>query len=173
MSTTMNAMYRPTAALRVSAAGLRRIRGTESVQYRYYNDMGEHKGHCSWGIGILAHRGVCTKEEIGKQVSPAEVEAGFARQIAEAEDIVHCDIKVELTQEQFDGLTSFVFNTGRQGAHDTFAMINKGDFNGAGVNMQSVVRVLIKTRNGPKKVIAKGLVRRRAEESASFLSSTK
>jgi lysozyme len=48
--------------MHVSAEGLQRIRGTESVKYEYYNDMGKNKGHCSWGIGILAHRGVCQRK---------------------------------------------------------------------------------------------------------------
>jgi len=162
---------RPTANMHVSADGLRRIRGTESVRYEYYNDMGKDKGHCSWGIGILAHRGVCTKEELGKEVSAAEVEAEFARQIAEAEGIVHRNIKVELTQEQFDAMVSFTFNVGPHGASDTYALLNKNDFAGAAANMGQFVRVKVKTKKGTQKVIARGLVKRRAEEAAPFLNT--
>jgi GH24 family phage-related lysozyme (muramidase) len=147
------------------------MRGTESVKYYYYNDMGKDRGHCSWGIGILAHHGVCTQEELGKEVSKAEVEAEFSRRIAEAERGVHRNITVELTQEQFDGLVSFTFNTGAEGASDTYALINKNDFAGAAANMQQFVRVRVKTKGGTKKVIAKGLVKRRAEESAPFLNA--
>jgi GH24 family phage-related lysozyme (muramidase) len=155
----------------MSAGARQRMRGTESVKYYYYNDMGKDRGHCSWGIGILAHHGVCTQEELGKEVSKAEVEAEFSRRIAEAERGVHRNITVELTQEQFDGLVSFTFNTGAEGASDTYALINKNDFAGAAANMQQFVRVRVKTKGGTKKVIAKGLVKRRAEESAPFLNA--
>jgi GH24 family phage-related lysozyme (muramidase) len=131
--------------------------------------MGKNKGHCTWGIGVLAHRGVCTKEELGKEVSKAEVEAEFSRKLAEAESALHRNIRVELTQAQFDALVSFTYNTGATGANDTYALINDNDFAAAATNMQQFVRVRVQTKKGWKKVVAGGLVKRRAEESAPFL----
>jgi lysozyme len=163
----------PTSTMHVSAEGLQRVRGTESVKYLYYDDMGPGKGHCTWGVGILAHKGVCTKEELGREVSKADVEAQFAREIREAEGVVHRGIRVELTQAQFDALVSFTFNVGAHGASDTYALINSQDFAGAAANMQQLVRVQIKTKSGTKKVIARGLVKRRAEEAAPFLNANK
>lgn len=78
-----------------------------------------------------------------------------------------------MTQAQFDGLVSFTYNTGAEGASDTYALINSKDFAGAAANMQQFVRVRIKTAKGTNKVIAKGLVKRRAEESAAFLETRK
>jgi lysozyme len=167
------APMRPTSNLRMSPAARQRLRNVETVRYEYYNDMGKDRGHCTWGVGVLAHRGVCTKEELGRTVSPAEVEAEFSRKVAEAEGGVHRNIQVELTQAQFDGLVSFTYNTGIDGADGTYKLINQDDFAGAAANMQQVVRVRIKTKTGSKKVVARGLVKRRAEESASFLDAKK
>ena len=164
---------RPTANMRMSPAARQRLRDTETVQYRYYNDMGKNKGHCTWGIGVLAHHGVCTEEELGRVVSKAEVEAEFSRKVAECEGAVHRNIRVELTQAQFDALVSFTYNTGATGASDTYALINENDFAGAAANMQQFVRVRVQTKKGWKKVIAGGLVKRRAEESAPFLNNEK
>lgn len=164
---------RPTGHLRMSPEARQRLRNTETVQYRYYNDIGKNKGHCTWGIGVLAHRGVCTEEELGKEVSPAEVEAEFERKVAEAEGGVHRNVTVELNQEQFDALVSFTYNTGVGGAYNTYKLLNANDFAGAAANMQQFVRVQIKTKKGMKKVVAGGLVKRRAEESAPFLNMKK
>lgn len=164
---------RPTANMRISPEARKKIRNTEAVRYEYYNDMGKNKGHCTWGIGVLAHRGVCTEEELGRRVSAAEVEAEFSRKLREAEDGVRRHIRVELNQAQFDALISFTFNTGVEGADDTYKLINNHDFSGAAANMQQFVRVRVKTKKGVKKVVAGGLVKRRAEEAAPFLDSKK
>lgn len=163
------AARQPTINMRMSPHARQRLRDTETVQYRYYNDMGKNRGHCTWGIGVLAHRGVCTEEELGREVSKAQVEAEFARKVGEAEDGVHRNIHVELNQAQFDALVSLTYNTGARGAKDTYALINNNDFAGAAANMQAMVRVRVKTKKGSKFVVAGGLVKRRAEESAPFM----
>lgn len=157
----------------MSPEARQRLRDTETVQYRYYNDMGKNKGHCTWGIGVLAHRGVCTEEELGREVSVAEVEAEFERKVREAESGVHRNLSVELSQLQFDALVSFTYNTGVGGASNTYKLLNANDFAGAAANMQQFVRVQIKTKKGTKKFVAGGLVKRRAEESAPFLNLRK
>jgi len=166
-------IQRPNANLRMSPQARQRLRDVETVQYRYYNDMGKNRGHCTWGVGVLAHRGVCTEEELGRSVSPAQVEAEFSRKVIEAEGGVHRNVNVELNQAQFDGLVSFTYNTGAKGALDTYKLLNANDFSGAAANMMIFVRVRIKTKHGYRKVIAGGLVKRRTEESAPFLQKTK
>jgi len=164
---------RPNAKLRMSPPARQRLRVVETVQYRYYNDMGKNRGHCTWGIGVLAHRGVCTEEELGRAVSPAQVEAEFSRKVAESEGGVHRNVNIELNQAQFDGLVSFTFNTGAKGALDIYKLINSRNFSGAAENMMNFVRVRIKTKRGFKKVVAGGLVKRRQEESAPFREMNK
>lgn len=58
----------PNASMKMSPEARARMRATEKAVYRYYNDMGKNKGHCTWGVGILAHKGVCTAEELKKKV---------------------------------------------------------------------------------------------------------
>jgi len=88
----------PNATMKMSLQGRARLRATEQAVYRYYNDMGKDKGHCTWGVGILAHKGVCTKEEIGKKVSVEMVGREFEKKITETEGIVHRNIHVLLNQ---------------------------------------------------------------------------
>jgi lysozyme len=159
---------RPNARMRMSPEAKGRMRTTERVMYKYYNDMGKNKGHCTWGPGILAHRGVCTTEELGKKVSAAEVNAVFDRKVAEAEVSVHRNVQVTLNQAQFDALVSFTYNAGAEGASDTYTFLNLGNFAGAAANMQKFIKVRVQTKTGVKKVVAPGLIRRRAEESAPF-----
>jgi GH24 family phage-related lysozyme (muramidase) len=111
---------------------------------------------------------VCTKEELRKKVSAPEVDAIFDRKVAEAERAVRRNVSTPLTQAQFDGLVSLTFNAGADGAKDTYEFVNRGDMTGAAANIQQMIRVRVKTKTGTKKVVARGLIKRRAEESAPF-----
>jgi len=159
---------RPNATMKMSPAGRASLRATEKAIYRYYNDMGKSKGHCTWGVGILAHRGVCSKEELGRKVSVKMVDQEFERKIAETEAIVHRNVTVPLTQAQFDALCSLAYNAGARGASDTFKFVNKGDFSGAADNMSKMIKVRVIEKGKEKLVTAPGLIKRRAEESAPF-----
>lgn len=168
MTSENSARVRPTAKMRMSPEGRSRLRATEKAIYRYYNDMGKNKGHCTWGVGILAHKGVCTEEELGRKVSVKMVDQEFERKIAETEAVVHRNITVELNQAQFDALCSLAYNTGATGASKTFGYVNRGDFTGAANNMSSLINVTVVEKGKKKRVIAPGLIKRRAEESAPF-----
>lgn len=157
-----------TAKMKISPEGRARLRATEKAIYRYYNDMGKNKGHCTWGVGILAHKGVCTKEELRRKVSVAMVDQEFERKIAETEAIVHRKITVELNQAQFDALCSLAYNLGATGSSDTFEYVNRGDFTGAANNISLLIKVTVVEQGKKKRVIAPGLIKRRAEESAPF-----
>ncbi|MGF6181948.1 lysozyme [Massilia sp. UYP32] len=159
---------RPNATMKMSPDGRARLRATEKAIYRYYNDMGKNKGHCTWGVGILAHRGVCTKEELGKKVSVKMVDQEFERKIAETEAIIHRNITVAPNQAQFDALCSLAYNAGANGSRETFRFVNRGDFAGAANNMSLMIKVTVVEKGKKKLVIAPGLIKRRAEESAPF-----
>lgn len=159
---------KPTARMKMSPEGRARLRATEKAIYRYYNDMGKNRGHCTWGVGILAHKGVCTKEELERKVSVKMVDQEFARKIAETEGIIHRNITVELNQAQFDALCSLAYNLGATGSSDTFKYVNSGDFAGAANNMSLLIKVTVVEKGKKKHVIAPGLIKRRAEESAPF-----
>lgn len=158
----------PNASMSMSADARASMRVTEKAVYKYYNDMGKNKGNCTWGAGILAHKGVCSEEELGRLVSAQSVDIVFGQKVAEAEGIVRRGVHMALNQEQFDALCSLTYNAGSGGASDTFKLINKNDFAGAAANISTMIKVTITVNGKRKKVTAPGLVKRRAEESAPF-----
>ena len=158
----------PNAGKKMSPEARSRMRATEKAIYRYYNDMGRNKGNCTWGVGILAHKGVCSKEELGLKVSAKMVDQEFERRVAEAERYVRLSIKIEVNQEQFDALVSLTYNAGIGGMEGTYSYINKGDFEGAAANISKMIKVTVVEKGKTKRVIAPGLIKRRDEESAPF-----
>ncbi len=94
----------PNANLSLSNEARRRMRDQrEGVVQGYYNDGCGDRGHCSYGIGILAHRGPCTAEELRRPLTSAQMEASFAKAVREAEGAVRRNVPNQaLTQAQFD-----------------------------------------------------------------------
>jgi GH24 family phage-related lysozyme (muramidase) len=157
----------PNEGLSMSPEARAKMRRRERDVYEYYDDMGPGKGNCTWGAGILAHLKPCTKDEIGKRVSRAAIDAEYARRVAIVERGVRHNVrKTALNQEQFDALVSLAYNAGVSGSMHVFRLIDKGELNQAA---GSISRMTSTTVNG-KKVLARGLIARRAEESAPFRS---
>nr|WP_306395573.1 glycoside hydrolase family protein [Massilia sp. REN29] len=96
------------------------------------------------------------------------VDQEFERKIAKTEAIIHRNITVALHQAQFDELCSLAYNAGANGSSQTFRLVNRGDFNGAANNMSLMIKVRVVEKGKKKLVIAPGLIKRRAEESAPF-----
>ncbi|WP_229491732.1 lysozyme [Massilia sp. HP4] len=163
-----NAGGNPNGSMNMSPTARARLRATEKAVYRYYNDMGKNKGHCTWGAGILVHKGVCSEEELQRKVSVDMVNLEFERRVAETEHDVRRNTKVPLNQEQFDALCSVTYNRGARGTRATFEFINRGDFSGAAENISRMIKVEIKEGGKKKYVVAPGLIKRREEESAPF-----
>lgn len=146
-----------------------RMRRREKDVYKYYDDAGPGKGHCTWGAGILAHRNPCTKEELARPVSAAQVEAEFSRRVAGAEaDVIRKVRNQKLPQDQFDALVSLTFNAGVGGAGETLVLVDHGNFAGAARN----IKTLTSTHVNGKRVVARGLIPRRAEEAAPFAAAS-
>ena len=91
-----------------------------------------------------------------------ECDAAFREDMAHFEAIVRRDVKVPLTQHQFDALVSFTYNCGEGNLlHSTLLRkLNVGDFDGA-------ARVFPLYNRGGGRVL-NGLVRRRAAEALLF-----
>lgn len=162
------AVLSPNANMKMSPEARARMRAVEKNVYKYYNDMGKNKGHCTWGAGILAHKGVCTNEELGRKVSVKSVDQEFERRVADAERSVRRNIKVLINQAQFDALCSLTYNVGATGASGTYGYVNENDFAGAATNISKMIKVEIKAKGRKKLVIAPGLIKRREEESGPF-----
>lgn len=154
--------------MKMSAAARAKMRATEKAIYRYYNDMGKNKGNCTWGAGILAHKGVCSAEELERNVGVEMVDQEFERRVTEAQRAVLRNITVSLNQAQFDALCSLTFNCGERGARDTYNLVNQGNFESAAANISRMIKVAVIKRGKKKFVIAPGLIKRRKEESAPF-----
>jgi GH24 family phage-related lysozyme (muramidase) len=156
----------PNADLSLSNEVRRRMRNQrEGVVSGYYNDGSGNRGHCSYGIGILVHRGPCTAEELSRPLTSAQIEASFDNAVREAESAVRRNVtRQALTQEQFDALVSYTYNTGARGARETFLRVDRGDFRGAAELITSNTY----SRQNGRRVFMPGLVPRRREESAPF-----
>ena len=158
----------PNAGMKMSPEARARMRATEKAVYRYYNDMGKDRGNCTWGAGILAHKGVCTPDELKEKVSADMVDQEFERRVAEAERYVRMKVKVAVNQAQFDSLVSLTYNAGVGGMEGTYSFVNSGDFEGAAANISKMIKVAVVEKGKKKLVIAPGLIERRKEESAPF-----
>lgn len=130
--------------------------------------MGKSRGNCTWGAGILAHKGVCSEEELARTVSVEQVDLEFERRVSDTERIVRKYVNVALNQAQFDALCSLTYNAGPGGAGDTFGFATKNDFAGAAANISKLIKVTVVVRGKRTQIVAPGLIKRRAEESAPF-----
>jgi lysozyme len=158
----------PNASMRGSAEARSRMLATERVVLRYYNDMGKRRGNCTWGPGFLAHKGICSAEELQLKVSAPSIDAEYAKRVAEAERVVRKKVHVRLTQAQFDALCSLTYNAGSVGARNVYRFVNQNDFAGAAGAISLMTKVSLVEGGKKKYVLASGLVKRRAEESAPF-----
>jgi lysozyme len=158
------------SAMKMSGAARSRLREREKPKYFYYNDMGGGRGNCTWGIGTLEHRGPCTADELKREVSPAQAESVYSTRVGDAErEVRRKVIHQTLTQAQFDALVSFTYNMGPGGARNTLELVDGGNMKGAATMISSMIRVRVQGKHGKIKwVVARGLISRRAEESAPF-----
>lgn len=156
----------------MSTAARLTMRHTEKKKMKYYDDGGPGRGNCTWGVGIKAHTGPCTAEELGRQVTDTDIEREFSRRLRVAESGVKRNVKVDLTQAQFDALVSLAYNAGVGGSSDVYDLLNAGNFEGA-AKMISSMTYGHEVRKGKRvRVFYPGLVPRRAEESAPFRNAT-
>lgn len=158
----------PNANMRMSANARARMLATEKIVLNYYNDMGKNKGNCTWGPGFLAHKGVCSEDELAKKVSADSISIEYAKRVAEAERMVKVKISVALNQAQFDALCSLTYNAGPVSAKDVYRYVNQRDFSGAASEISKMVKVRLTSGGKKKLVLAPGLIKRREEEAAPF-----
>lgn len=96
----------------------------------------------------------------GQTITPEDADKILSSDLARVESDVNRLVKVPLTQNQFDALVSFHFNTGGLGRSTLLQKLNAGDY-------ASVPTELSKWNRGGGRVMA-GLVTRRTEEGKLF-----
>jgi GH24 family phage-related lysozyme (muramidase) len=158
----------PNSDMKMSPEAKARMRATEKLVLKYYNDMGKNKGNCTWGAGFLAHRGVCTEEELLRKVDASSIDIEYDKRVQEAEQRVQHKVRVALNQAQFDALVSFTYNTTYHANQHIYDIVNSGDFTKVAAAISAAVRVSVGTGKNKKFQTAPGLIKRRAEESAPF-----
>lgn len=138
--------------MNISQKGIDLIKISEGFMPLKYDDC----GYPAIGYG---HR-ILPTETIPDKISLQEALDLLKQDIKLAENCINKRVKVPLTQGQFDSLVSLIFNwgTGKFTKSEGLKKLNEGDYDGALVEFQEVVR-----SNGK---IIDGLVKRRAAEAA-------
>lgn len=142
--------------MKTSEEGLDHIEASEGIRYVAYLDTGG-----VWTIGV-GHTGPEVVK--GLRATEEQVREWLVEDVEEAEDAVNRLVKVELNQNQFDMLVSFVFNVGEgQFKRSTMLrLLNKGDYEAAANEFPKW-----KFDNGK---MIQGLLNRRLEEQKIFLA---
>lgn len=150
-----------------SERGLELIRGEEGLVCHLYNDKA---GHCTIGYGHLVHLGPCcgaaSEQPFLNGLYKEHAEALFRLDVAQkAESIIHKLVTAPLTQNQFDALSSFVYNLGGANFASSHLLLklNQGDYAGAAAEFPRW--------NKAGGVVLSDLVHRRAHEQALFMEA--
>lgn len=150
----------------LSAPGARMIGEFEGFCPTLYDDPA---GHCTIGYGHLVHRGGTNGSEpaaFRRGITQAEGRRLLREDARPAGDAVNSLVKVPLTQQQFDALTSFVYNLGPESLRSSQLLerLNAGEYD-------AVPEELSKWVHAGGKVLP-GLVNRRHAEGRLFATGT-
>lgn len=141
----------------LGSAGERLIKSFEELRLVAYRNFPHEPWTCGWG-----HTGPDVVE--GTTCTESQAEEWFLQDTQAAVDGVDTSLTTNVSQNQFDAMTSFTFNVGVGAeAHSTLVkLVNARDFAGAAAEFPKWDHV-----NG---VPSAGLLRRRQAEQALFLS---
>jgi len=147
--------------MKTSQRGLDLIKEFEGLYLQAYR--------CPAGVLTIGygHTSVAGEPKVvaGMKITKQEAEDILRRDLAAVEADVGRLVKVPLTQNQFDALVSFQFNTGGLGRSSALKRLNAG-------NYADVPAALLLWNKAAGKVLA-GLTRRRKAEAALFASKIK
>jgi lysozyme len=150
----------------LSENGVKLIKQFEGLRLNAYRDTAG-----VWTIGYGS-----TRYHDGKVVKPGDklanetqADALFRNTLGQYTDAVKACVKVPLTPNQFDALTSFTYNegTGALGKSTLLKNLNANDYHGAAD--QFLVWNKITDPVSGKKVVSNTLQKRREQERALFL----
>jgi lysozyme len=141
--------------MKVSKTGIDLIRKFEGLKTTAYR--------CPAGVLTIGY-GHTTGVKESDNCTPDEAMVKLMDNCQVAEEAIAANVKVPLTQNQFDALVSFIFNLGtRNFVRSTLLIkLNSGDYVSAGAEFERW------TKAGGREL--SGLIARRAAEKALFLS---
>lgn len=144
-------------ALRMSAEGRARLMQREGVRTRAYRDS---EGAWTIGVGHTANAGP-PEPRPGMVITRKQVDELLTRDLVKYENIVNRNVRVPLTQGQFDALVSICFNveTALSPKSTIVKRLNKGDYRGAAK--------AIMLYNKPPEIVG-----RRESEQQQFIRAT-
>lgn len=140
--------------MKTSSRGVELIKKWEGVRLKSYQD--------SVGVWTIGYGHTKTAKP-HQEITLKQAHELLEQDIRQHEVYVNRYVKVDITQNQYDSLSSFVFNLGGGALQKSTLLkkLNQGDYKGAGSEF------LKWTKAGGKEL--KGLVNRRKEESGMFL----
>lgn len=139
--------------MQISENGLRFIEGFENLRLETYFDV---RGVATIGYGH-------TLNVIpGMVITQEQAEQFLAQDVASAEAAINANVRVDLTQNQFDACCSLIFNIGNGAFKQStlLQLLNQGDFTNAALQF-------VRWDKAAGKVVA-GLLRRRQAETDLF-----
>lgn len=149
--------YLMSKKMTVSTFGKNLIKQFETLKLKAYPDS---KGYSiGYGHYIKAGDGL-TKDSV---ITKEQAEKLFSQDVAEVYEAIAASVKVKLSQNQTDALTSFVYNVGVEAFKGStlVKILNTGDYVGAAGQFDRWV-------HSNKKVLP-SLIARRSAEKALFL----
>lgn len=117
-------------AMITSARGVKTIIEHEGMRLKAYLDS---KGIPTIGVGTIRYpNGVRVK--LGDTCTLAQALAWLTQDLSQFEKAINDDVKVPLSQTQFDALADFVYNIGSFAFHNSTLLkkLNRKDYVGAG-----------------------------------------
>ena len=155
--------------MKISSDGLDLIRRFEGLRLEPYNCPA---GHATIGYGHLLHKGPVTADDRHKAAGFAQGDADalLRGDVAWAENVISTSLKVPLSQHQFDGLCSFVFNVGAAaaGGSSVWKALRGGQYPFAADNLLRWNKV---REHGGDLVVSDGLSSRREAERHLFMGT--
>ena len=165
---TMEALLRFSgpSSMRVSQNAIRTLEDMEQFSATPYDDPARPIPNATIGFGHRLHSGPVTERDRQNWglngISRARAESMLRQDLRTAEDEVNRDVRVPLSQNQFDGLVSLTSNIGPDAFRRStlLRVLNEGDYDGAANQIPAFGRA---GRAHPQ-----GLRNRRREEERLF-----
>src|SRR4030095_9272186 len=159
--------YSDTALHTLSSAGVELIKNFEGFVPKLYNDP---VGHCTVGYGTLVHKGNCdgsaSEQPYAGGVTKEKATELLTQEASEFAKTINEKVTVQLNQNQFDALVSFVYNVGAGNFQNStlLKLLNQGKYD----SVPTELKKWTKGRQNGQLVELPGLVKRRAAEADLF-----